>query len=273
MDAHPDRTGGLKDPQGRVLDYLRLSITERCDLSCSYCRNEGAADATADAMTLGDIRAVGIAFARHLGFRKVRVTGGEPLLRPDLPAIVRAMREEAGFERVALTTNGRLLAAKVRELASAGLDQVNVSLDTLCEGAYREIRGADAFGAVTRGIETALEAGLRRVKVNVVLLRSFGFVEFDSFLAWGRGRPVEVRFIELMPIEGRSEFHEREHMSSEPLIERVLADGFARVGRDVPGGPEGFVGQVQAAPTGYSISSSVSPACFRRCARRPRFGD
>lgn len=138
---------------------------------------------------------------------------------------------------MALTTNGRLLAERVGELAAAGLDQVNVSLDTLCEGAFREIRGVDAFGAVTRGIDAALDAGLRRVKVNVVLLRSFGFAEFDSFLAWGRGRSLEVRFLELMPIEGREEFHQREHMSSEPLIARVLADGFERAERDGPGGP------------------------------------
>ena len=138
---------------------------------------------------------------------------------------------------MALTTNGRLLAGAVRPLAAAGVDQVNVSLDTLCEGAYREIRGVDAFGEVSRGIDAALDAGLRGVKVNVVLLRSFGFKEFESFLAWGRGRPLELRFIELMPIEGRTEFHRREHMSSEPLIERIRAEGFEPVPREGVGGP------------------------------------
>ena len=92
MGGHPDRTDGLRDPQGRVLNYLRLSITERCDLRCTYCRADGAERQGGDAMSLPDIRAIGVAFARHLGFRKVRVTGGEPLLRADLPAIVRVLR-------------------------------------------------------------------------------------------------------------------------------------------------------------------------------------
>jgi cyclic pyranopterin phosphate synthase len=235
-----DRTageGGLRDPQGRLLSYLRLSITERCDLKCTYCRTDGAGANGADGMTFDDVRTIGVAFGRRLGFRKVRLTGGEPLLRADLPRIVRAMREEAGFERVALTTNGRLLEGAVRELAAAGLQQVNVSLDTLCEGSYREIRGVDAFDQVMRGLEAALAAGLSRVKVNVVLLKSFGFAEFDSFLRWGVGRALEVRFIELMPIHGLDELHRREGVSSEPLVARVLADGFQPVARAGDDGP------------------------------------
>ena len=227
---------GLRDPQGRLLSYLRLAVTERCDLRCSYCRTEGADSSGADAMSLDVVRVIGTAFARHLGFRKVRLTGGEPLLRSDVPSIVRGMRE-AGFERVALTTNGRLLARSVRRLVDAGLDQVNVSLDTLCAGSYREVRGADAFREVVGGIEAALEAGVPTVKVNVVLLKSVGFVEFDSFLDWGAGRRLEIRFIELMPVEGLDEFHRRESVSSEPLVERVSARGFVPVGRESSAGP------------------------------------
>jgi GTP 3',8-cyclase len=229
--------GELRDPQGRRLSYLRLSITDRCDLSCAYCRTEGAERGGTDAMSLVDVRTLGAAFARHLGFGKVRLTGGEPLLRADLPEIVRSMRHEAGFARVALTTNGRLLAGAIGRLVEAGLDQVNVSLDTLCAGSFREVRGADVFDQVMRGLEAALAAGLSRVKVNVVLLRSFGFAEFESFLAWGKGRPLEVRFIELMPIEGLDEFHRRESVSSEPLVARVRALGFSPVAREGDAGP------------------------------------
>jgi cyclic pyranopterin phosphate synthase len=228
---------GLVDPQGRHLTYLRLGITERCDLHCAYCNVAGASGDGRDELPLHDLRTIGVAFGRHLGFHKLRLTGGEPLLRADLPQLVRAMRDEAGFSLRALTTNGRLLARHVGALKDAGLQQVNVSLDTLCAGSYREVRGADALDDVLRGIDAALDAGLDRVKVNVVLLRSVGFAEFDRFLQWGAGRPIELRFIELMPIHGLDELHRREHVSSEPLVDRVLDGGFEPLERELDAGP------------------------------------
>jgi len=227
----------LRDPQGRVLGYLRLGVTDRCDLRCAYCNVEGARREATDELSLGDLATIGVAFGRRLGFRKVRLTGGEPLLRADLPEVVRRMCGEAGFARVALTTNGRLLARCVRDLVAAGVDRINVSLDTLCAGSFQEIRGADAFADVTAGIDAALDAGLPRVKVNVVLLRSHGFREFESFLSWGAGRPLDVRFIELMPIDGLADFHRREAVSSAPLVERVRELGFVPAAGAGDGGP------------------------------------
>jgi len=261
-DAEPVGTG-LVDPQGRHLTYLRLGITERCDLRCSYCNVAGAASDGRDELPLDDLRTLGIAFARELGFHKLRLTGGEPLLRPDLPDIVRAMRDDAGFSYLALTTNGRLLERSVRALRAAGLQQVNVSLDTLCAGSYREVRGADALDDVLRGIDAALDAGLPQVKVNVVLLRSVGFAEFDRFLEWGSGRPFELRFIELMPIHGLDEFHRREHVGSEPLVARVVERGFVPQVREPDAGPA----VVYARPgdplrVGF-VSAITSPFCDR----------
>ena len=227
---------GLIDGQGRRLSYLRLSITDRCDLDCSYCRAGAVRKPLGPPLTIEEIVTLGTAFADRLGFRKVRLTGGEPLMRRDLEEIIRGLRDRAGFERVALTTNGRTLRERVRALRAAGLDQVNVSLDTLCAGSYRQIRGADALDDVLAGIDEALAAGFRRVKVNVVLLRSFGLAEFDSFVEWGRGRPLEVRFIELMPTPGNLEFHRREHVSGAPLVERLVSSGFERV---PPGSDDG----------------------------------
>jgi len=265
--AQPEPAGrGLVDPQGRRLTYLRLGITERCDLRCAYCNVAGASGDGRDELSLDELRTIGVAFARHLGFHKLRLTGGEPLLRADLPQIVRAMRDEAGFPRIALTTNGRRLAPRVRELAAAGVQQVNVSLDTLCAGAYRKVRGADALDDVLRGIEAALAAGLARVKVNVVLLRSVGFAEFDSFLAWGTGRPIELRFIELMPIEGLDEFHRHEHVSSGPLIERIRDRGFEPQAGEPDAGPAVVFARAGDPLRVGFISAITRPFC-ERCNR------
>ncbi|MBN1774602.1 MAG: radical SAM protein [Deltaproteobacteria bacterium] len=265
-EPEPVVGSGLVDPQGRHLTYLRLGITERCDLHCAYCNVAGATSDGREELPLADLRTLGVAFARRLGFHKLRLTGGEPLMRSDLPEIVRAMRDEAGFPRIALTTNGRLLARRVRALAAAGVQQVNISLDTLCAGAYREVRGADALDDVLRGIDAALAAGLARVKVNVVLLRSVGFSEFDSFLAWGAGRPIELRFIELMPIDGLDEFHRREHVSSEPLIDRILDGGFVPQESEPDAGPA-VVYARSGDPLRVGFVSAITKPFCERCNR------
>ncbi|NMC72192.1 MAG: GTP 3',8-cyclase MoaA [Myxococcales bacterium] len=265
--ARPEPAGrGLVDPQGRRLTYLRLGVTERCDLRCTYCNVAGASSDGGDELSLAELTTLGVAFARHLGFHKLRLTGGEPLLRADLAGIVRAMRDEAGFARIALTTNGRLLAGHVRELAAAGVQQVNVSLDTLCAGAYREVRGADALDDVLRGIDAALAVGRLRVKVNVVLLRSVGFAEFDSFLAWGAGRPIDLRFIELMPIEGLDEFHRREHVSGEPLIARIVDRGFEPQESEPDAGPAAVYAR-PGDPLRVGFVSAITRPFCERCNR------
>ncbi len=209
---------------------------------------------------------LGAAFAGPLGFRKIRLTGGEPLLRGDIVGIVRGLRERARFRRIALTTNGRALAAAAADLRRAGLDQVNVSLDTLCSGSYREIRGADALGGVLEGIERSVEVGFRKVKVNVVLLRSFSLAEFDSFLVWGRGRRIEIRFIELMPTPGNAEYHRLEHVGAAPLLERIMSDGFAPVPIEGDAGPA-TVYQKPGDPLRVGFVSAVSRPFCSTCNR------
>ncbi|MBI5208484.1 MAG: GTP 3',8-cyclase MoaA [Elusimicrobia bacterium] len=192
----------LIDPFGRRIDYLRLSVTDRCNLRCGYCRPAGPAPggesgppALSDDEVLAAVRA-----AVSAGISKVRITGGEPLLRPDLPRLVRRLASLPGLADLSLTTNGLLLAGMARALRAAGLGRVNVSLDTLVPERLREIAGAGHPGTVMTGIRAALAEGLSPVKVNVVVMAGINDSEVPDFVRLTREMPVHVRFIELMPV-------------------------------------------------------------------------
>jgi cyclic pyranopterin phosphate synthase len=189
---------GLADGQGRRIAYLRLSLTDRCNFRCSYCapaRPDCAGEPLGRAALA---RLVGI-FA-GLGIRRVRLTGGEPTLRPDLLEIVRDVRATPGVEEVALTTNGHLLGALAGPLLAAGVSRLNVSLDTLDPAKLRRLSGrAAALDRIVTGIDAALRAGFDAVKLNVVVVRGANEDELGELtrFAWRRG--ATPRFIELMP--------------------------------------------------------------------------
>jgi cyclic pyranopterin phosphate synthase len=197
------------DSFGRPIDYLRISVTERCDLHCAYCRPEpslppgwrvGGEAPGRDLLSQDDIVAIAAAAVR-LGLRRVRLTGGEPLLRRDLEEIISRLRQLPGLLDLALTTNGQTLAGRASSLADAGLMRINVSLDSLDPEVYAAATGGGDLGAVRRGIEAALAAGLAPVKVNVVLSspaapERAGLPAFADFI---QQQPVHVRFIEAMP--------------------------------------------------------------------------
>lgn len=190
---------GVRDRFGRRVDYLRISITETCNLRCRYCMPSGA-DRVPEKQLLSYEEILRIAEAcTALGIRKFRVTGGEPLLRPGCTDFLKRLRSLPGTEQVTLTTNGVLLENAAEQLSEAGLDGVNVSLDTLDRERYRLLTGADALDAVKRGIHAALRAGLS-VKVNTVLLSWVNADEWPDLVSAFRSYPVDIRFIELMPI-------------------------------------------------------------------------
>ena len=159
------------DPFGRKIDYLRISVTDRCNERCLYCMPEGYKgwESKPDHLTAAEIVRV-VRVAAGLGFRKFRLTGGEPLVRGDVPEIVRAMTVISGVETVALSTNGMKLAALAQPLRDAGLRTVNVSLDALDPEIYHRITGGDV-ARVLAGIRAAVAAGFERVKLNCVLMR------------------------------------------------------------------------------------------------------
>jgi cyclic pyranopterin phosphate synthase len=192
---------GFVDTFGRVHDDLRLSITDRCNLRCAYCMPQDPVWYPHSAILSYEeiVRVARIAIGE--GVRKLRVTGGEPLVRRDVAGLIGALAALPGLSDLSLTTNGVLLEALAPELARAGLRRVNVSLDTLDRGRFAKMSGRDRLPDVLRGLDAAARAGLGPIKVNAVLLRGENEHEAVDLVRFGRDHGYEVRFIEFMPLE------------------------------------------------------------------------
>ncbi|MBE6908894.1 MAG: GTP 3',8-cyclase MoaA [Ruminococcaceae bacterium] len=189
----------MLDRYGRNIDYLRISVTDRCNLRCRYCMPEGVELVPMqEILTYEEIREI-CAAAAKLGVRKLKVTGGEPLVRRGCAELIRMLKTVPGIEQVTLTTNGVLLGKYLPELLDAGLDAANVSLDTLDRERYAAITGQDALGAVLESVDAALASGLR-LKLNAVLQKGVNDDEWFALASLARDRALDVRFIELMPI-------------------------------------------------------------------------
>lgn len=198
----------LSDAFGRVVNYLRISVTDRCNLRCLYCRP--VADfrelSHSDILSYEEYLRV-IKLATPLGLAKVRLTGGEPLARRGFPGFLERVIAMAPHLDLRLTTNGTLLAGQARTLAGVGLKAVNISLDSLDPKTFERITGADMLAQVLRGVEESLAAGLR-VKINAVALRGINDRELPRFINLARDLGVDVRFIEFMPIGGDTLWNE-----------------------------------------------------------------
>ena len=190
----------MNDTFGRTVDYLRISITDRCNERCLYCMPEGYKgwERKEEHLTAGEIIRV-VRIAAELGFKKFRLTGGEPLVRADILEIVRGMREIPGVETIGLSTNGMKLAPLAEPLRQAGLRTVNVSLDALDPEIYRRITGGDV-AKVVAGIRAAVAAGFERVKLNCVLMRHVNESELWPLVLFAAEHALPLRLIELMPL-------------------------------------------------------------------------
>ncbi len=197
----------INDAFNRPINYLRISVTDRCNLRCVYCMPPSgvAACGHADVLTYEEIELV-VRAAATLGLSKVRLTGGEPLVRAGFVELVRKVAAVPGIDDVALTTNGVLLAAKARELAAAGLRRVNVSLDTLRPERFARLTRADALPRVLEGIAAAQAVGLAPVKINTVVVRGLNDDEVVDIARTTIERDWHVRFIELMPLGDSAEW-------------------------------------------------------------------
>ena len=190
----------MKDSHGRTIDYLRISLTDRCNLRCIYCMPEEGVHALAheDILSLEEIERI-VHIAAGMGITRVRLTGGEPLVRRGVVDLVRAIGETPGIQSVALTTNGILLPRMADSLKAAGLSRVNISLDTLNPEQYAVITRRGSFDEAMAGIDAALEAGFSPVKINAVVVKSLN-QDVLSFARMSIDRPLHVRFIEYMPV-------------------------------------------------------------------------
>ena len=191
----------MRDSFGREVDYLRLSVTEGCNLSCIYCRNLqlGTVPFVRSMPSSGRCAEI-VETAASLGVRTVRITGGEPCTRADLPEIVGRIAAVSGIEEVCLTTNGTLIAPMATELRVAGLARVNVSLDTLDPERYRTITRGGSLDDALGGLAAIKEAGFTGTKLNCVLMPGINDDELGEFERFASEQGVEMRFIELMPI-------------------------------------------------------------------------
>jgi GTP 3',8-cyclase len=196
-----------RDQYGRIIDYLRVSVTDRCNLSCVYCTPSQRIPRRArlEILRYEEIGRV-VEAAAVLGLRKLRLTGGEPLVRAGLTELVAALARIPGIEEISLTTNGLLLDSLAEPLAEAGLARVNISLDSLQPERYDRITRGGRIDRVWRGIEAAERAGLTPIKLNMVVIRDLNDDELEDFAHLTLGRAWNVRFIELMPIANQGEW-------------------------------------------------------------------
>ena len=252
----------VADTFGRPLKSLRLSVTDRCNLRCKYCmpEEEYAWLPRETILTFEEIAALTKMFT-GLGVDKVRLTGGEPLLRRDLPTLVRLLRRDRGISDLALTTNGILLGDQAQPLFDAGLHRLTISLDTLSPERFRALTRRDTLSNVLEGIETARQIGFTGLKLDTVAIRGFNEDEIIPLIEYGKGINAEVRFIEYMDVGGATHWSMAKVLSRDEILSAV---------QQHYGGVEPVVEESSAPAQRYSlpdgstfgiIASTTNPFC------------
>lgn len=228
----------LADRYGRRFPYLRLSVIPACNFRCTYCLPHGYhADAKAPApLSLAEITRLLRGFT-ELGMHKLRITGGEPSVRHDLTEILRTAAAVPGITKLAMTTNGSLLAKRLHEWMDAGLNAINVSVDTLDRASFAHITGHDRLDDILHGVDMALAAGMSSVKLNAVLMRDVNDRELPAWLDYLRDRPIGVRFIELMQTGDNLAFFRDHHVRAETMEAELLEAGWQVLPRAADAGP------------------------------------
>ncbi len=255
------------DRLGRPLANLRLSVTDRCNLRCQYCMPEQDYVwlPRRDILTFEEIETLVEIFI-SLGTNKVRLTGGEPLLRKNLPDLIALLAGKPALTDLALTTNGILLTEQVAALRAAGLPRITISLDTLQPDRFRALTRFDSLHAVLRGLDRASETGFDSVKIDMVVIRGVNDDELAPMLEYGRARGAEVRFIEYMDVGGATHWTMGDVVSCRQILER-LSDRY---------GPISPVNEQTSAPanrftlpdgTVFGIISSTTEPFCRQCDR------
>jgi cyclic pyranopterin phosphate synthase len=222
---------GLEDAYGRRVTSLRLSVTQRCNLNCFYCHKEGELSPS-DEMTPEEIGRL-VAIAGEMGMRKLKITGGEPLVREDIPEVIAACSPHIG--EISLTTNGILLPEKAGELREAGLDRVNISLDTLDPEIYERISGVDALDRVLAGIDEALREDLGPIKLNMVLMNGLNHDQVEELIVFSGEKGTILQIIELETSRERLEsgFYQQYHYDLGGLEEDLRSRAERIVSREM----------------------------------------
>ena len=228
----------LTDRYGRTFSYIRLSITDTCNFSCQYCLPNGytCESKKPPPLTPSEISRLLETLIR-MGVRKVRLTGGEPTLRPDLCEIMNRISAFPEIDVLAMTSNGFRLKERLPRFVAAGLNHLNVSLDSLDPKKFHQLSGKNSLSQVMSGIDKAIELQLKALKVNTVLMKHFNYESMDQFLDWLKNRPLSLRFIELMKTGDNLAFFKDQHIRAHQLKSEFEAAGWTPVPRGKLAGP------------------------------------
>ena len=227
----------IADNFGRRFPYLRLSITDVCNFRCSYCLPDGYKKSGCESyLSRQEIVRLVKAFAQ-LGVWKIRLTGGEPTVRPDLTDIAKDVSNVPGIRKLAFTTNGYKLPERAQSYFDAGLRAINISIDSLKPEQFHDITGHDRLAEILEGIEECFRAGFETVKINTVLLNGMNDQEIDNFIDFVIDKPVSLRFIELMRTGENGNYFASHHLPGTFVTERLLARGWALKPRIDGAGP------------------------------------
>ena len=230
--SHPnsDATLPLVDRFGRRHDSLRLSVTDRCNIRCFYCMPETDAHFMKRDLLLSfeEIHRLVELLVRRAGIREIRLTGGEPLVRKELRVLVKMLAEIEGLEDLSITTNGILLAEHAQSMRAAGLNRVNVSLDTLDEQAFQRISRRSGVSQVIEGIDAAIDAGFDSVKLNTIAIRGITEPEVIRLVKFADERQVPLRFIEFMPLDTDRAWQTESVLTGDELLQ-MMTDHFGQL--------------------------------------------
>lgn len=259
----PPSEGPLVDTFGRVADDLRVSVTDRCNFRCTYCMPaEGLIWLPKDEiLSFEELTRLLSVFVNRLGIASVKVTGGEPTVRADLPTLIRMFRGVAPAIDLSMTTNGVLLDRLAEPLAQAGMDRVTVSLDSLLRHRFEEMTRRDGLDRVLAGIRAAEAAGLQPIKINCVVIAGTNDGEVVEFAQWSREHGHAVRFIEYMPLDAQHDWERAKVMPSVRLLEAIDAV-YPLVAQGPDSEPATSYRFADGAPGGIGIIASVTqPFC------------
>ncbi|MEO8435020.1 MAG: GTP 3',8-cyclase MoaA [Pyrinomonadaceae bacterium] len=233
-------TTPLKDAYGRAIRDLRVSLTDRCNFRCFYCLPHGEPPIAPKEQMLSyeEIEYVCDIFV-SLGIEKIRLTGGEPMMRRDIETIISKLSalKAKGLHDLALTTNGYFLPDRAQELKSAGLDRITISLDSLKPETFKQMTGVDVLDRVLQGIEAARQVGLQPIKINAVIVRGHNENEVADFAAFAREHGIGMRFIEFMPLDSGHDWSREMVVSGREIRERI-SERFPLIALDVKRGSE-----------------------------------
>ncbi len=258
----------LADAFNRPITYLRVSVTDKCNLRCVYCMPEEGLQwlRREDVLRYEEIVEI-VRAAAAVGVRTIRLTGGEPLVRRDLDRLVRSIAAVPGIDDIALSTNALLLEEQIPALVDAGLTRVNISLDTLRPDRFEAISRRPGLDRVLRGIDAAIAAGLGPVKLNCVVMRGQNDDELADFAAMTKERAIYVRFIEVMPVHENLGLQAETYVSSEEILERVATIGSIAPVPGPPGNGPARYFAFDGAPGAVGVISPLSHDYCERCNR------